>query len=74
MYIKNPFTVIGQRYWAIRCLKDYSKKPNKRNIDPFNLIPENKEWWDLAQNDKTILNKLRWATLGYHHNWDTKVI
>lgn len=20
-----------------------------------------------------LLQKLRWATLGYHHNWDTKV-
>ena len=23
--------------------------------------------------DSFILQKLRWATLGYHHNWDTKV-
>ena len=22
--------------------------------------------------DKNLLAKLRWATLGYHHNWDTK--
>lgn len=74
IYIRNPFTAIGQRYWTVRCLRDYSKKSNKRNIDSFNYnIPDNKEWWDLAQNDKNILNKLRWATLGYHHNWDTKV-
>ena len=22
---------------------------------------------------KSIMDKLRWTTLGYHHNWDTKV-
>lgn len=22
---------------------------------------------------KTLLEKLRWVTLGYHYNWDTKV-
>lgn len=65
--------MIGERYWAVRCLRDYSKKTNKTNIDPFHLIPENEEWWDMAQLDKIILKKLRWATLGYHHNWDTKV-
>lgn len=37
------------------------------------MIPNNEEWWDVAQKDESILNKLRWATLGYHHNWDTKV-
>jgi len=26
-----------------------------------------------AEKGKTLLQKLRWATLGYHHNWDTKV-
>lgn len=72
IYIKNPFKSLGQRYWTVRCLRDYSKKCNKRNIDPFDIVPGNKEWWDVAQCEKTILNKMRWATLGYHHNWDTK--
>ena len=22
---------------------------------------------------KSLMEKLRWVTLGYHHNWDTKV-
>ncbi|KAJ8942088.1 hypothetical protein NQ314_010161 [Rhamnusium bicolor] len=75
IFIKNPFTSIGQRYWAVRCLRDYSKKPNKANIDALNLVPESKEWWDMCQNNNNVLllNKLRWVTLGYHHNWDTKV-
>ncbi|XP_068906337.1 nucleic acid dioxygenase ALKBH1 [Tenebrio molitor] len=75
IFIKNPFTSIGQRYWAVRCLQDYSKKPNKTNLDSFNLVPDGKEWWDVCHNnnDKLLINKLRWATLGYHHDWDTKV-
>ncbi|XP_018570377.1 nucleic acid dioxygenase ALKBH1 isoform X2 [Anoplophora glabripennis] len=75
LFIRNPFTSIGQRYWTVKCLQDYSKKPNKTNIDAFNLVPENKEWWEMCQNNNNVLlmNKLRWVTLGYHHNWDTKV-
>lgn len=30
-------------------------------------------WWDYAKQDKSVLKKLRWSTLGYHHNWDTKI-
>lgn len=26
-----------------------------------------------SERSKDILPKLRWATLGYHHNWDTKL-
>lgn len=26
-----------------------------------------------TEGAKTLLPKLRWATLGYHHNWDTKL-
>ncbi|KAF5302789.1 hypothetical protein FQA39_LY01969 [Lamprigera yunnana] len=73
MFIKNPFTPIGQRYWIRRCLKDFTKKPNKLNLDIHNIIPCNEEWWTFSQKNNSVLNKLRWATLGYHHNWDTKV-
>ncbi|KAI4463871.1 alkylated dna repair protein alkb-related [Holotrichia oblita] len=75
LLINNPFTSLGQRYWVTRCLKDYSKKPNKTNLDSHDIIPENVDWWDYSQNNINagVLKKLRWATLGYHHNWDTKV-
>ncbi|XP_060530568.1 nucleic acid dioxygenase ALKBH1 [Cylas formicarius] len=74
LFIKNPFTSMGQRYWTVRCLNDYSKKPNKLNIDS-KIIPDNKDWWEMCQNNNNVLllNKLRWVTLGYHHNWDTKI-
>lgn len=37
------------------------------------MLSDDEDWWDLAQNSKNMLCKLRWATIGYHHNWDTKI-
>ncbi|XP_059062476.1 nucleic acid dioxygenase ALKBH1 [Achroia grisella] len=72
--IRNPFTSHGQRYWIEKCLKIYPRKPNKRNIDIETSVDD---WWEAChlhgQCDKKLLKKLRWSTLGYHHNWDTKV-
>ncbi|KAF5289845.1 hypothetical protein FQR65_LT11731 [Abscondita terminalis] len=73
IFIKNPFTVVGQKYWIVRSLRDYTKKPNKLNLDIHNFIPPNEDFWSYGQKDFGVINKLRWATLGYHHNWDTKV-
>lgn len=74
--IKNPFTADGQRYWIVRSLSSYTRKPNRTNLDVFNYIKENEEWWETCQlnNNFELLKKLRWVTLGYHHNWDTKVL
>lgn len=84
IFIQNPFTVHGQRYWIARCLKDYPKAPHAVNLNPkyFNKnIIDN--WWQSLQtltnqiNDEQeklrLKNGMRWATLGYHHDWDTKV-
>ncbi len=32
-------------------------------------------WWENVQTGKSssLIDKLRWSTLGYHHDWDTKV-
>ncbi|XP_014482261.1 PREDICTED: alkylated DNA repair protein alkB homolog 1 [Dinoponera quadriceps] len=76
IFIRDPFTSSGQRYWITRCLKDYSKEPYKLNIDAHNIL-NNESWWDVcfqsSERARTLLPKLRWATLGYHHNWDTKL-
>ncbi|XP_024937340.1 nucleic acid dioxygenase ALKBH1 [Cephus cinctus] len=76
IFIENPFTEIGQQYWILKCLKDYSKKPNKLNLDIHNVLNDNESWWDITfgnpEKGKNLLSKLRWTTLGYHHNWDTK--
>ncbi|EZA61237.1 Alkylated DNA repair protein alkB-like protein [Ooceraea biroi] len=76
IFIQNPFTSAGQRYWITKCLKDYSKEPYKLNIDAHNIL-DNEAWWDVcfqtSERGRALLPKLRWATLGYHHNWDTKL-
>lgn len=74
LYIRNPFTSLGQRYWVRKCLEEYSKKPSKTNID---IEVDLKDWWSSCFKDgscnRQLQKKLRWCTLGYHHNWDTKV-
>lgn len=75
IFIKNPFTPLGQRYWITKCLSEYPRKPNKSNLDSYNVLSDFENWWDVCQNnkDEKLLNQLRWITFGYHHNWDTKV-
>ncbi|XP_023935507.2 nucleic acid dioxygenase ALKBH1 [Bicyclus anynana] len=72
--IRDPFTSSGQKYWIRNCLEEYPRKPNKTNIDIERHI---EDWWQEClegnQCDKKLQKKLRWTTLGYHHNWDTKV-
>lgn len=82
IFIKNPFTQHGQRYWIARCLRDYPKAPHAVNLNAkyFNRDVID-DWWDYLQSNKSldlkerlrIKNGMRWATLGYHHDWDTKV-
>ncbi|KPJ20085.1 Alkylated DNA repair protein alkB-like 1 [Papilio machaon] len=74
MLIKNPFTSLGQRYWIRKCLEQYSRKPNKTNLDIEIIL---NDWWKecyrKGECDSKLLKKMRWTTLGYHHNWDTKI-
>lgn len=75
--IRNPFTSLGQRYWTVRCLRDYQKPPNRTNLS--NIGKGVEDWWQQLQlthpkdDHLKLRNSLRWVTLGYHHNWDTKV-
>ncbi|KAH8398900.1 hypothetical protein KR222_001151 [Zaprionus bogoriensis] len=79
LVIRNPFTVRGQRYWIARCLRDYPQKPNIINVNTKDFPDGADNWWEeLHQcSDLNVTNRLRsalrWTTLGYHHNWDTKV-
>ncbi|CAK9303992.1 unnamed protein product [Gordionus sp. m RMFG-2023] len=57
-FIKNIFTNIGQEYWMNSCLNCYPKS-HKSNVQIL--------------DQKHKFSKLRWVTLGYHHNWDTKI-
>nr|CAD7449500.1 unnamed protein product [Timema bartmani] len=67
----------GQRYWVCRCLRDYTHKPQRLNLDAHGDLKNGEKWWELCnksiENKQRLLQKLRWATLGYHHNWDSKM-
>lgn len=76
--VTDPFTAQGQMDWSVKCLRDYARSPpNKTNLDAFHHESQGTDpfyWWHAARSDEDAhINKLRWATLGYHHDWDTKV-
>ncbi|XP_056151864.1 nucleic acid dioxygenase ALKBH1 [Lampris incognitus] len=83
IFISNPFLLGSQAFWVRQCLKTYPQKPNVCNLD-MHMSPTDTEdiWSKSAQflrsppsgkgKPKTLLEKLRWVTLGYHYNWDTK--
>lgn len=80
IYIKNPFTSIGQRYWIRKLLKDYTIYPNPNNLLPSrfneNII---KDFWRALNNEtdeqqrRLIKKSMRWTTLGYHYDWTNKI-
>ncbi|KAJ6638920.1 Nucleic acid dioxygenase ALKBH1 [Pseudolycoriella hygida] len=80
IFIKNPFTAQGQRYWIARCLSDYPKSPHANNLHSKSIsLSVVDDWWKELNSTETKAEKerlrtaLRWCTLGYHHQWDTKI-
>uniref|UniRef100_A0A663MA39 Nucleic acid dioxygenase ALKBH1 n=1 Tax=Athene cunicularia TaxID=194338 RepID=A0A663MA39_ATHCN len=83
IFIPNPFLPGCQRHWVKQCLKLYPQKPNVCNLD-LHMAPEKTiDLWGQSteqlrrkgsskREPKSLLEKLRWVTLGYHYNWDTK--
>ncbi|VDM42120.1 unnamed protein product [Toxocara canis] len=51
--------------WIARCLNVYPEAPNRNNV-LLHISDASKIFVNHA-------NKLRWATLGYHYDWATKV-
>ncbi|XP_060918588.1 nucleic acid dioxygenase ALKBH1 [Labrus mixtus] len=82
IFISNPFLLGSQPSWVRRCLKTYPQKPNVCNLDMHMSPSETQDIWGKSlrglsspsgkREPKTLLEKLRWVTLGYHYNWDTK--
>ncbi|XP_072546358.1 nucleic acid dioxygenase ALKBH1 [Salminus brasiliensis] len=81
IFISNPFLPGSQRYWIKQCLKAYPQKPNVCNLDMHMSSTETENIWEKSvesirkkgkREPRTLLEKLRWVTLGYHYNWDTK--
>ncbi|XP_052766416.1 nucleic acid dioxygenase ALKBH1-like [Mya arenaria] len=75
--INNPFEPKYQRYWVERCLLDFPMKPNRTNLDAHMERPS-QVWHSCVETDRpnlrkdSLLMKLRWATLGYQYEWNTK--
>ncbi|CAK6972017.1 nucleic acid dioxygenase ALKBH1 [Scomber scombrus] len=83
IFISNPFLLDSQPFWVRQCLKTYTQKPNVCNLDMHMSPTETQDIWGQSADSlshpssgkaepKTLLEKLRWVTLGYHYNWDTK--
>ncbi|XP_038618744.1 nucleic acid dioxygenase ALKBH1 [Tachyglossus aculeatus] len=83
IFIPNPFLPGYQRHWVKQCLKLYSQKPNVCNLDQHLSAQETGNVWAQSQEHlrtkdvnkrepRSLLEKLRWVTLGYHYNWDSK--
>ncbi|XP_066550897.1 LOW QUALITY PROTEIN: nucleic acid dioxygenase ALKBH1 [Amia ocellicauda] len=83
IFISNPFLSGSQQYWVKQCLKVYPRKPNICNLDLHMSAEETQNIWEKStaqisqkrsgkREPKTLLEKLRWVTLGYHYNWETK--
>ncbi|GFS14680.1 alkylated DNA repair protein alkB homolog 1-like [Elysia marginata] len=75
--ILNPFIDGYQSYWVSRCLHDFSS--DKANITNMTGQPEfdfSDVWLNFLQKStlekKDPINKLRWTTLGYHYDWNSK--
>ncbi|KAF5900785.1 nucleic acid dioxygenase ALKBH1, partial [Clarias magur] len=81
IFISNPFLPGSQHHWVKQCLKTYTQKPNVCNLDMHMSPAETENIWEKSVGSiwkkgqrapRTLLEKLRWVTLGYHYNWDTK--
>ncbi|XP_043999632.1 nucleic acid dioxygenase ALKBH1 [Gambusia affinis] len=84
IFISNPFLRGSQAFWVRQCLKTYPQKPNVCNLDMHMSPSDTQDIWarsvqalrtpaSVKRQPKTLLERLRWVTLGYHYNWDTKV-
>ncbi|XP_042356312.1 nucleic acid dioxygenase ALKBH1 [Plectropomus leopardus] len=83
IFISNPFLLGSQPFWVRQCLKCYPQKPNICNLDMHMSPSDTQDIWGKSVHGlcfppsgkrvpKTLLDRLRWVTLGYHYNWDTK--
>ncbi|KAM3919494.1 nucleic acid dioxygenase ALKBH1 [Leptodactylus fuscus] len=83
LFIVNPFLPGWQHRWVRQCLKVYPRKPNVCNLDLHMNLDSASDLWSSShaqlrnrssqkRSEKTLLEKLRWVTVGFHYNWETK--
>ena len=80
MVIPNPFLEGCQHRWVRRCIVNYPCKPNVCNLDAHMVREGAGQLWaeedgggSLQSVKESLFYKLRWVTLGYHYDWNTKV-
>ncbi|XP_039249443.2 nucleic acid dioxygenase ALKBH1-like [Styela clava] len=85
-FAKGIFSDEEQKHWAKKCVKDFTVSPYSTNLDPFQSKESiDTAWSDSVEafkscNEKrdfdflktTPIWKIRWSTIGYHHNWNTR--
>jgi alkylated DNA repair protein alkB family protein 1 len=57
-FLSNPFTSNGQRLWIDQCVNIYARQ-SKTSVGD--------------NSDNQNLDRIRWATLGYHYDWTNKI-
>ncbi|XP_077443963.1 nucleic acid dioxygenase ALKBH1 [Stigmatopora argus] len=83
IFITNPFISGSQPFWIRQCLKIYPQKPNVCNLDMHMSTSDTQDIWAKSvpnlsypsvrkREPRTLLERLRWVTLGYHYNWNSK--
>lgn len=78
IFLRNPFTAAGQSYWARRCVNVWPSAGHRTNLHFSQCSPDGGSCcWTLnpryCDDSAGFFAKLRWVTMGYHHNWNTKV-
>ncbi|XP_065185297.1 nucleic acid dioxygenase ALKBH1-like [Sycon ciliatum] len=82
-YIVDPFKDGFHRHWVKQCLSEYPHLPNVSNLDAHLPGRPSDLWQDALhqrQSDhagwlssNSLIQRLRWVTLGYHYDWTNKV-
>lgn len=84
--IPNALSKAGQHYWMLRSLKQLPDVPHKCNLDAHLTEPRTEDSSLYKESEKEFLStnktkadlfalpiyKLRWVTLGYHYDYNTK--
>lgn len=84
-FIKNAFSEKDQLFWVRKCTQNFTRSPYVTNLDQFQEKSSVDDIWEKSSlsfctsthfhlNDlkQSPLWSLRWSTLGYHHDWNTK--
>ncbi|XP_022694322.1 nucleic acid dioxygenase ALKBH1-like isoform X1 [Varroa jacobsoni] len=76
LLVPKAFTPEGLHRWTHRSLLDFPERPNVTNLETLPASVTRRIGESRVLNvvlDVELRKKLRWTTLGYHHDWNSKV-